>query len=129
MSRLKKYCRVHLVMGFVLSIASIIYGFWSFRVFRGASYGTLSLDELKEAPFFHPWTVWNRVADIYVEKTGNWDPAASGHLLSTCMLTMIYAGIGLLMICSIVLVVKIVRNSGIQTQNSMDEHARSGEAE
>ena len=108
--RFKKYRRVYLVMGFVLSIASMIYGFWSFRVFRGASYGKLSLSELKEAPFFHPWTVWNRLAHIYVEKTGNWDPAASGHFLSTCMLTMIYAGIALLMICSIVLVVKIVRN-------------------
>ena len=107
MKRFKKYGPVYLVMGFVLSIAGIVYGSWSLAVFRSGP----RLAEMQRTPFFHPWQVWSKVARSYMERTGNTDPAAAAEFVSNLMFTEIFLGILLLIVCIIFAVIMLIRKS------------------
>lgn len=114
MSRFKKYKHVYMGMGFGLSIASIVYGSWSLAFFRSGP----SIQEAQNTPFFHPWHFWSYVAKVYMERTGNADPAAAADFVSNCMLGQVFLGILLLVVCIVFLVMMLIRkaNSGAATE-------------
>ena len=110
MTKLRKRFWVYLA-GMMVSILSAGYGFWSVRVFRIASHSATA--DLKSAPFYHPWPVWTGVSKMYIQHTGNWDPAASGHFIASCMLTMTYLGMLLFLLFAALVVFEFVRRSKI----------------
>lgn len=99
------------VVGAGLAMGSLLYGIWSVRVFKVSMSSFFS--KFKDLPFYHPWPVWTKLGKAYAHATGNWNPMEGAHFLSRCMWTMIYGGILLFVLFTVLAIVEFVRHTKI----------------
>ena len=68
-----------------------LYGCWSIRVWRVLE-GMVGENLDISVSFFHPYIVWNKVANWYASASGNADPATAAGFVHAAMWTMVFGG-------------------------------------